>query len=140
MRILPVPLKYYFFAKTGKPYKIKFKTPEGTKIKILDIPGEYTSEDWITLDPKKESKHIFFVVLEKESLEDGKVWKDQQVYLLSGDGVAPESVSEVDNYLPAPGQFVNTSNWGQNSNNTISNTGQSGVRRQIGRASCRERV
>lgn len=120
-------IKKFFFAKTGKPYKIKFKTPEGTKIKILDIPGEYTSEDWITLDPKKESKHIFFVVLEKESLEDGKVWKDQQVYLLSGDGVAPEGVSEVDNYLPAPGQFVNTSNWGQNPNNTISGTGQSGV-------------
>lgn len=67
----------------------------------------YRKGEIVTLDSAGSEKIIKIATLKRKVSDNGRTWEETQTAVISFYGTSPDYPTDVVNYLPAPGQFVN---------------------------------
>lgn len=99
------------FAHNSTEVDIVFDIPEDSYITIDGIEGQYYRNQIVKVPIADLATKMFTIRVNKETIEDGISYIDSHAYVIGFYRMASSAPDAVENYIPAPGQFVNQSSY-----------------------------
>lgn len=99
------------FASDSTEAKMVFDIPEDAYVSIDGVDGKYKNGEVVEVPVGDAGHQITTIRVNREYIEDGKTFIDSHAYVIGLYRLASTSPTAVENYLPAPGQFVNQSSF-----------------------------